>query len=90
MHDSSLNEFENLPFDDAISIYIDYLLARRDGNLKWLNKIFKKHPDLFQPETLKTAKETIIWIVEQNKNKPLYDLIHRVGFFDNSRGTNNF
>lgn len=84
-NDNEENAFENLPFDEAIQIYIDYLIATRAGDVKATNAIFEKHPDLFQPETLRLAKETIVFIAKRNKDPGLRDLISSVDnkAFDN-------
>lgn len=76
--DKEENAFENLPFDEAIQIYIDYLIATRAGDIKSTNAIFEKYPDLFQPETLKLAKETIVFIARRNKDPGLRNLISSV------------
>lgn len=75
MSDSEDNLFENQPFDEAMKIYFDYLIAKRDGNLRIINKLFKQYPDMFQTKTLKLAMKTAKRIAKLNNNKALLALL---------------
>ena len=70
--------FGSLPVDEAIRVYIDYLVTIRGGDVRATNAIFEKYPDLFEPETLKKAKEMIVYIARTNKDPGLRDLIASV------------
>jgi len=74
---SDENNFESLPFNDAMEIYIEYLKASNSGNLKKVDKLFKLHPDLFQPDTLTLAKETLMHLAKLTKNVWLQELVSK-------------
>lgn len=69
------NLFENLPFDEAMQIYIDYLKAKRAGNLRSINNLFNQYPDMFQTETLALANATAIRVATLNDNQVLLSLL---------------
>ncbi len=75
---SDNNEFENLPVNQGIDIYINYLIASRDGDVKTINRLFKQHPDMFQPETLDLAKDMMKRIAKLNNDKNLMNLLEQV------------
>jgi len=67
-------EFLSMPFDDALYIYIEYLKAKKAGDLIMINKLFSKHPEMFAPETLRLGQETVARIARRAKNVWLLNL----------------
>ncbi len=75
MNDNNDNDFENLPVDDGIEIVIEYLKAVKKGDMKKINRLFKKYPGLFQPDTLAMAKGMIRNIAKRQNNSFLLSLL---------------
>lgn len=75
--EQSKNFFDALPFDQAIEIYIEYLKAASNGNIKKTDQLFEQYPDLFQPDTLARAKEALGHVAKITKNTWLVELLEQ-------------